>query len=154
MRSFRPMQTSKTVDDFLAQSTPDRTFILEFMLTDDEFGWRHIAPLEYSAVPHATAIQKEDLERCLSTNPKAVHPSHHCTSNHGMGQMALRRRALQSLTDAEKEERRKLLNRECQRRFRERRLLRANQTKNKSSRAYTSHPQFSNLKSSRHDSWQ
>ena len=96
----------------------------------------------------------EDLERCLSNRWKTVHPSHHCTSNHGMGQMALRRRALQSLTDAEKEERRKLLNRECQRRFRERRLLRANQTKNKSSRAYTSHPQFSNLKSSRHDSWQ
>ena len=137
MRSVTPTPTSNTVDDFLAQSTPDRTFILEFMLADDEFGWRHIAPLEYSAVPHA--IQMEDLEFGFSNQCKTEPLSHHCASNHGMGQKTLRRQALQSLTDDEKEERRKFLNREYQRRFRERRLLRANQTKKQTSRAYTSH---------------
>ena len=91
----------------------------------------------------------EDLERCLSNRWKTVHPSHHCVSNHGMGQKTLRRQALQSLTDDEKEERRKFLNREYQRRFRERRLLRANQTKKQTSRAYISHPLFCNLRSSR-----
>ena len=123
------MRTSNTVDDFLAESTPDRTFILEFMRTNVEC--EHVEQHECPAVPQVNAIQMEDLGSCLSTGRQTVPTLNPLALNSEMGQKELRKRAQQSLTDAEREEKRKFLNREYQRRFRERRLLREHQANKK-----------------------
>jgi hypothetical protein len=126
---FSPVQTSVSVDDYLAKHKPDTTSILEFLSYVDEPATNiHFSTAQLSCV--INTMESRDGSLCLQEmNPNQlcgeyVDVSTLSTTTVSIKSRPLKKAKLQDLTPEEREERRRSQNREHQRRYRERKTFR------------------------------
>jgi hypothetical protein len=129
------------IDNFLAQNRPDKSFVIDFMIDADPSEWRIFAsqrknlPASSSGSISAAKFQADGGGKRLAVEQICGTANHSlktfskqppgCSKNE---QKQYMKEVAKELTAEEKEDRRKSQNREYQRRFRERRLLRIQQS--------------------------